>query len=97
MESVETELGYSPKMLDFPEIPELLGQFNEDIAATAWSGSETPPVLYESDWSEQSSFNSDSGTENEEDENWKCSTAIRHFNCELSKGRCLSNVFTYYT
>ena len=61
-----SELDYSPRMPDSPEMPVLLAQVDVENVVSGRSGSDSPPVL--SDGSEQSCGNSDSGKENDEDE-----------------------------
>lgn len=63
-----SELDFSPRMAASPEMPVLLAQVDVENVVTARSGSDSPPVLSESEGSEQSCGNSDSGKENDEDE-----------------------------
>jgi len=64
-----SELDFSPRMAASPEMPVLLAQVDvENVVSGARGGSDSPPVLSESDGSEQSCGNSDSGKENDEDE-----------------------------
>ena len=66
-----SELDYSPRMPDSPEMPVLVAELPLDVenVVTARAGSDSPPVLSDDgEGSEQSCGNSDSGKENEEEE-----------------------------
>ena len=65
-----SELDYSSRMPDSPEMPVLVAQLPLDVenVVTSRAGPDSPPVLSDGEGSEQSCGNSDSGKENDEEE-----------------------------
>ena len=63
-----SELDYSARMPDSPEMPVLIAQVDVENVVAVRSGSDSPPVLSDGEGSEQSCGNSDSGKENDEDQ-----------------------------
>jgi len=63
-----SELDYSARMPDSPEMPVLIAQVDVENVVAGRSGSDSPPVLSDGEGSEQSCGNSDSGKENDEDQ-----------------------------